>query len=169
VMSTVPPARAGMASATLNTTRQVGGVFGIAVLGAVVMGRFVSEVRAVLATLDLPPFVTERIVEMAEQGRGAGGGSIPTVPGIDTAAIQKAVQISFTTGMHQALWIAGVVVLAGAVIGAVMIRGTSPRQQMARHAAARAALEASAGPVGQDPLPLAGPAVAPAPLSEQSE
>ena len=36
VMSTVPQARAGMASATLNTTRQVGGVFGIAVLGAIV-------------------------------------------------------------------------------------------------------------------------------------
>jgi len=33
IMSTVPAARAGMASATSNTLRQVGSVFGIAVLG----------------------------------------------------------------------------------------------------------------------------------------
>ena len=46
VMSTVPAARAGMASATLNTTRQVGGVFGIALLGSIVTGRFLSEVRS---------------------------------------------------------------------------------------------------------------------------
>ena len=58
VMSTVPAARAGMASATLNTTRQVGGVFGIALLGSIVTGRFLSEVRIALNAMDLPPFVT---------------------------------------------------------------------------------------------------------------
>jgi MFS transporter, DHA2 family, methylenomycin A resistance protein len=34
VLSTVPAARAGMASATNNTARQIGGVFGIAILGS---------------------------------------------------------------------------------------------------------------------------------------
>ena len=54
VMSSVPPARAGMASATLNTTRQVGGVFGIAVLGSIVTGRFLTDLKAGLAALHLP-------------------------------------------------------------------------------------------------------------------
>jgi EmrB/QacA subfamily drug resistance transporter len=167
VMSTVPPARAGMASATLNTNRQVGGVFGIAVLGSVVMGRFVSEVRASLNALELPPFITEKVVEMAQQGGGAAGGGMPTIPGIDTTAIQKAVQLSFTTGMHRALLFAGLVVLAGAVVGAVMIRGTSPQDQAARHAASVAARETTVHPQEDKALPGVTPAPAPGPLPEE--
>jgi EmrB/QacA subfamily drug resistance transporter len=139
VMSTVPRARAGMASATLNTTRQVGGVFGIAVLGSIVTGQFISQLRVALNTLDLPTGVAEKVVEIARQGRGAAGSGIPSIPGVDTSAIHKAVNVSFTNGMHQALWIAGVVVLAGAVIAAIMIRGTAPHEQMARQVAADAA------------------------------
>ena len=43
IMSTVPPARAGMASATSNTMRQVGSVFGIAVLGNLVTRTFTTD------------------------------------------------------------------------------------------------------------------------------
>jgi EmrB/QacA subfamily drug resistance transporter len=146
VMSTVPPARAGMASATLNTTRQVGGVFGIALLGSIVTGRFLSEIRIALNAMHLPPQVTEKVVQIAQQGRGAGGSGMMSVPGIDVSAIQQAVRVSFTAGMHHALWFAGGVVLAGAVVAAIMIRGTAPHEQMVRQAAAQAA--ASIGPGG---------------------
>lgn len=142
VMSTVPAARAGMASATLNTTRQVGGVFGIALLGSMVTGRFLSEIRISLNAMNLPPLVTEKVVEMAQQGRGAGGSGMSSVPGVDVSAIQQAVRVSFTNGMHHALWLAGGVVLAGAVVAAIMIRGTAPHEQMARQEAAEAAAAA---------------------------
>jgi hypothetical protein len=125
-----------MASATLNTLRQVGGVFGIAVLGSIVTGRLVSEIRAALNALDLPPFVAEKVVEIARQGGGVSGGSTPSLPGIDVDAIREVVRLSFTTGMHRALWFAGAVVLAGAVVGAIMIRGTAPHEQLARQAGA---------------------------------
>ncbi len=144
VMSTVPAARAGMASATLNTTRQVGGVFGIALLGSIVTGRFLSELRIALNAMDLPPFVAQKVVEIAQQGRGAAGSGMTSVPGLDVNAIQQAVRISFTNGMHHALWFAGGVVLAGAVVAAIMIRGTAPHEQMARQAAAQAAAATAA-------------------------
>ena len=67
-----------------------------------------------------------------------------SVPGIDVNAIQQAVRVSFTNGMHHALWFAGGVVLAGAVVAAIMIRGTAPHEQMARQAAAQAAAAAAA-------------------------
>ena len=89
--------------------------------------------------MDLPPAVTQTVLEMAQQGRGAGGSGTAAVPGIDVNAIQQAVRVSFTNGMHHALWFAGVVVLAGAVIAAIMIRGTAPHEQMARQAATDAA------------------------------
>jgi EmrB/QacA subfamily drug resistance transporter len=154
-MSTVPAARAGMASATLNTTRQVGGVFGIAVLGAIVTGRFVAEIRAALNALDIPPMVTEKVVEIAREGRGAGESGMPSIPGLDVNAIQEAVRLSFTTGMHRALWFAGTVVLAGAVVGAIMIRGTAPHEQLARQAAAAQAVGSEPG--AGAPTPAAVP------------
>jgi hypothetical protein len=51
VLGAVPPRRAGMASSTMNTARQIGGVFGIAILGSLLpaastasdyAGRFIS-------------------------------------------------------------------------------------------------------------------------------
>jgi EmrB/QacA subfamily drug resistance transporter len=136
VMSTVPAARAGMASGTLNTARQVGGVFGIAVLGSIVTSQFVSQLREALAALGLPSFVVDQVAAVAQQGRESA--DIPSVPGLDVAAIQAAVRESFTSGLHTALWVAGAIVLAGAVVSAVMIRGTSPDAQLARRAKAHA-------------------------------
>jgi EmrB/QacA subfamily drug resistance transporter len=156
VMSTVPAARAGMASATLNTTRQVGAVFGIAVLGAIVTGRFISELRIALNGLGLNSLITEKVIELAREGRGAGSGDAQSMAGLDLTAIQNAVRYSFTTGMHRALLFAGIIVLVGAVVGAIMIRGTAPHEQLARQAA-DAAAERPAGPAAE----LVGQATAP--------
>lgn len=131
-MSTVPPARAGMASATLNTTRQVGGVFGIAVLGSVVMGRFLTEIEGALRALGLPTPAVQAVLEMARSGQGTGGATVPALPGSSGAAIRDTIRLAFTTGMHRALLFAGLVVLAGAAAGALMLRNTSPRDQLAR-------------------------------------
>jgi MFS family permease len=137
VMSTVPVARAGMASATSNTMRQVGGVFGIAVLGAIVTSGFSSALATSFKALNLPSAIADKVAQMAQEGQGPS--AIPQVPGLDVAAIEAAIKNSFTSGLHKAVWVAGLILLAGAVVSAVMIRGTSPKAQMARYAAAEAA------------------------------
>nr|WP_218908964.1 MFS transporter [Nocardiopsis sinuspersici] len=48
IMSSVPPGRAGSASAVQNTVRQVGTAMGVAVLGAVISFRYRAEVTPVL-------------------------------------------------------------------------------------------------------------------------
>jgi DHA2 family methylenomycin A resistance protein-like MFS transporter len=40
VLGAVPPDRAGMASSTVNSARQIGGVFGIAILGSMLPAAF---------------------------------------------------------------------------------------------------------------------------------
>jgi MFS family permease len=136
VMSTVPAARAGMASATLNTTRQVGGVFGIAVLGAVVTSSFTAKFTSALGALDLNPFVTQRIMEMAGQSGGPRPEDLAAAraAGIDVDAIWNTFRETFTGGIHTAFWYAAAVVFAGAVAGAIMIRGTAPHHELARAA-----------------------------------
>jgi DHA2 family methylenomycin A resistance protein-like MFS transporter len=77
-MSAVGTGQAGMASAVVNTLRQAGQVFGVAVLGALVYAR-------------LP----------------AAGGT--------GAALSPAQQADFVTGLHHALWVCGLALLAAAV------------------------------------------------------
>jgi MFS family permease len=130
VMSTVPVARSGMAAATSNTMRQVGGVFGIAVLGSIVTTGFTSALTLSLQRLKLPSSLAAVIAEKAQQG--LGGQEMPSLPGLDVAAIVAAVKDDFVIGLHHAVWVAGFVLLAGAVVAAIMIRGTSPKAQLAR-------------------------------------
>jgi MFS family permease len=130
VMSTVPVARAGMASATSNTMRQVGGVFGIAVLGSIVSSAFSSALATSLKALNLPPAIAAKVAQMAQGGQNAS--ALPPTPGLDVAAIQTAVKDSFTSSLHQAMWVAGLVLLAGAVVAAIMVRDTSPEAQLAQ-------------------------------------
>jgi EmrB/QacA subfamily drug resistance transporter len=139
IMSSVPPARAGMASSTSNTMRQVGSVFGIAVLGNVLTQRFIGQLGVALRPLHLPPAVAGRIMATAHQGRQAAPGTVPP-------AIAHAVNQAFTSGFSLTLWIAGVILLAAAPIALVTIRGTAPHHQHAaaaereaRHAAAQTA------------------------------
>jgi EmrB/QacA subfamily drug resistance transporter len=147
VMSTIPVARAGMASATSNTMRQVGGVFGVAVLGSIVTGRFASALAVAFDRLGLPPAIAGEVAKMAQEGRG--GGSMPSLPGVDMRALETAIKDSFTTGMHQAMLVAGIVLLAGAILGAIMIRHTSPDAQLARRT--------HAGPPSPEPAAVAAP------------
>ena len=136
IMSSVPRARAGMASATSNTTRQVGGVFGIALLGSIVTQRFTSTLAAGLKPFGLPVEVNAKILAIAQQGQSSG--SAATIPGMNGEGIHTLINNSFTSGLHAALWVSGIVLLVGAVVGAVLVRGTAPHHQAAREAAREA-------------------------------
>ena len=139
IMGTVPPARAGMASATSNTMRQVGSVFGIAVLGNIVTRSFTHHLRTALVALHLPAHVARGILAMAGQGQQSAGGKLP--PGVDPAAIHRVIGVSFTSGIHVALWISGIMLIVGAPIAFTMIRGLTPHEQSQALAAARAEAE----------------------------
>lgn len=136
IMGTVPPARAGMASATSNTMRQVGSVFGIAVLGNVVTHVFTSDLGTALTAFRLPPAVTAKLVALAGQGRETL--SDRGIPGVDMAALGRAAGQSFTDGVHVALWISGVLLLIGVPIAYLTIRYTAPHPVQPRQAASAA-------------------------------
>jgi EmrB/QacA subfamily drug resistance transporter len=142
IMGTVPAARAGMASATSNTMRQVGSVLGIAVLGNVVTRTFTSDLGTALASFHLPASVQAAIVAMAGQGRASASGH--AIPGVDMAALEHAVNVAFTSGIHVALWVSGLMLLAGAPIAFLTVRYTAPHHVEAREREAAEAEEAAA-------------------------
>jgi EmrB/QacA subfamily drug resistance transporter len=136
LMSTVPTSRAGMAAATSSTTRQVGGVFGIALLGSIVTSRFAGALTNSLTALHVPAATTAKIVAMAQQGGQSSGQT--GVNGLDTALLHRLIDDSFTSGLHLGLWVCGCLMVAGAILAAVAVRGTSPHAQLARKARAGA-------------------------------
>src|SRR2546427_11458830 len=85
VMSSVPAARAGMASATTNTSREIGGVFGIALLGAIVTGRLTAVLPARLAAIGVPVAARARIVAAATHGALR---SLGAPPGVNPVALR---------------------------------------------------------------------------------
>jgi EmrB/QacA subfamily drug resistance transporter len=140
IMGTVPAARAGMASATSNTMRQVGSVFGIAVLGNIVTHTFSSDLGAALAKFHLPAPAQRAIMTMAGQGREAASGR--PISGVDMAALERTINQAFTSGLHVALWVSGVMLLLGAPIAYLTVRYTAPhhveeRQRQAAEAEGR--------------------------------
>ncbi|MFD8144680.1 MFS transporter [Streptomyces sp. NPDC059708] len=104
VMRRVDPARAGMASATLNTLRELGGVIGVAVLGAVLGSRLTSTLAGSLQRLGAP----------SELGRHLPG-TVPDGAGALPAPVRDAVDAAFIDALHLALR-CGSAALAGAAL-----------------------------------------------------
>ncbi len=125
VMASVPLRRAGMASATSSTSREVGGVFGIALLGAIVTHFFSKNLSAQLAGLPIPAEAKAQILAVAGRGGQEATGSLPLGPS-QQEALHHAIDQAFVHGMHIGLTVAGLTVLGGAVIALVFVRRPEP-------------------------------------------
>jgi len=116
----MPPGQAGVASATINTNRQVGGALGVAVLGAIVTARFSAELPSRLARLHLPAAVQERIEAAA--GQGVTGASGAGTRGGGGGAIHQAVGDAFMSGIHLAYLVSGTGLLVAALLALFLLR-----------------------------------------------
>lgn len=114
VMAAVPPERAGMASATTTTSREIGGVFGIALLGALVTGQMRTSLDTSLLQLGVPDQTRTALVDAATQG-GAGHDA-GQVPGLDAALLKTLSNDAFVQGLQVACTVAGIALLIGAVL-----------------------------------------------------
>lgn len=148
VMSTVPPQRAGMASATTSASREIGGVFGIALLGAIVTHIFTGGVSRLVDELGLPPAIKATILEQVSRGAEQAGGAGANLPaGGNLQALAQGLKSSFVSGMHVALIVAGAALVLGAVVAAVFVRGGRPHSVAADASGVAPANASSADPV----------------------
>ncbi|WBP90702.1 MFS transporter [Kitasatospora cathayae] len=122
VLHRVAPAQTGMASATINTLRELGGVLGIAVLGAVLTNRLTEQLTAALHRLGVPAEAVGTIADAptgAAHGGGAAAGAMPT-------PVQQAVDGAFVDGIHLALRCGSVALAVTAVLVAVLLGRARP-------------------------------------------
>src|SRR5581483_9989189 len=113
IMRSLPRAKAGVGSAVNDTTRQVGGAFGVAVLGSILSSRFTSHFTGAVAGQ-----VPGDVVAHAKDSVGSALGIARDLPpGAQRFAPQivNAAKDGFINGFHAASVVAAVVVFAAAL------------------------------------------------------
>jgi EmrB/QacA subfamily drug resistance transporter len=118
IMGSLPRAKAGVGSAMNDTTRQVGGAVGVAVLGSVLSSHYGPAVASRLAGKVPVPIIT---AARDSVGRAVGVVSDPARPVAASirAEVVSAAHQSFIGGLHLASLIAAAIVLL-AVVGVVI-------------------------------------------------
>jgi MFS transporter, DHA2 family, methylenomycin A resistance protein len=113
-MSSVPPSKAGIASAILNTGTRIGSVLGITIQGTILTQRLASDLARSLSSWNLPSNLQNRLIADALQG----GAKIPKdLPAnISMQAMQDAISKAFVSGVRANVLIASVALLAGAFL-----------------------------------------------------
>ena len=121
VLAVIPPAHSGMAASATTTSRELGSVVGVAVLGSLVNGNLTVGLAHRLAELGIPAGAQQIVITAVETGKipsgGAGGaaGAEKTYGSIVTKVIDAAYG-AFHTGLNVSLIVAGVVILAAGLV-----------------------------------------------------
>ena len=114
-MGSLPLAKAGVGSAMNDTTRQVGGALGVAILGSIFASSYAAHLAGSLVGL---PTAT---VAAATNSVGSAIALGTTIGGSQGAAITAAAKSSFITAMDHGLVVAALIALLGAVVAIVWL------------------------------------------------
>ena len=116
LLASVPGDRAGTASGVSNTFRQIGGVFGVAMAGAVVLQHLKSSLTPTVQALPIPAAAKDTLLE------AIGRGDVNSLGGLPADLRQQAAaqaQLEFVNGMHIACIVAGAGGLVAGVVALV--------------------------------------------------
>jgi EmrB/QacA subfamily drug resistance transporter len=128
VLSLVPPEESGMAASTVNTSRELGGVFGVAVLGSVVNAQLTGGLTHKLVALHIPASFRQIVIQFVTTGGNLSTAeSNPAAKGHEklVAKVLDAAAGSAGHGIHLSLEIGAAIVLLAALIALVSIRRRS--------------------------------------------
>jgi hypothetical protein len=124
IMGSLPRDKAGVGSAMNDTTRQVGGALGVAVIGSVFASQYAPAVTANLAKLPLPTAALDAATDsingaFAVAARAGGDpNAIDTPIGVQIA---DAARDAFSSSMGRGLLVSAAIALVGALVALVFL------------------------------------------------
>ena len=150
-----------MGSAVNDTTRQVGGALGVAVIGSVLASTYSNQVAEFLRGKNVPTGLAHTI-EHSPLGFALQAGK--GIPGLSEVATN-----AFVDGMHSGLLVAAGAALLGSIIALVFLPARPPRDsEDAQHAELdEARVRAGAGANGDATGAANGEAGVPEPVMER--
>ena len=120
IMGSLPLAKAGVGSAMNDTTRQVGGALGVAILGSVFASAYTAALRPVLSGLPAPT------TQQALSSVGAAIGIGTKVGGAAGDAIVIAAKTSFIHAMDRGLIVGTSIAFVGAFVALMWLPSRAP-------------------------------------------
>ena len=115
IMGSVPVSKAGVGSAMNDTTRQLGGALGVAILGTIMNGRYLDGIESLKTALpQLRPDMFEGISNSIQAAHMIAGK--PEVPASFSKTIIDVANLSFVTGMNDAMLFGAAVMLVNALL-----------------------------------------------------
>jgi EmrB/QacA subfamily drug resistance transporter len=112
IMGSLPRAKAGVGSAVNDTTRQVGGALGVAIVGSVMSSIYVSKVDKVIAGKPLPSQAVTAIHDSV-------GGAVEVakhLPAPFNRLLDLAAKDAFVAGLHRGVLVAAGAALLGSIV-----------------------------------------------------
>jgi EmrB/QacA subfamily drug resistance transporter len=116
IMGSLPKEKAGVGSAVNDTTRQVGGALGVAVLGSLTAAAYQSTISGSVALQNLP----EQARAAAHDSVG-GAAQVAGLLGSRGAALAAQANAAFVHAMSQTVRIGAVVAIVGALVALVFL------------------------------------------------
>jgi EmrB/QacA subfamily drug resistance transporter len=113
VMASLPAEKSGIGSAVNDTTRQVGGALGVAVLGSLLTSRYADAVPTQIGATVVP--------EQARSGIGQALAFADQTSGADGIRLVDTATAAFVNAMGTTVLIAAMVVLVGSVAAALWL------------------------------------------------
>jgi predicted MFS family arabinose efflux permease len=137
-LSAVPAERSGMAASATNTSREIGAVTGVAILGALVNAQLRSSLTGRLKHLGIPANFQSIVIHAIETGgvppsgntKGAGGAA-GAGQGSLVQEVIRAAYSAFYAGLHAALYLSAFLVLAAGLFTFLVLRPRPPRDTSA--------------------------------------
>ncbi|MEZ4524190.1 MAG: DHA2 family efflux MFS transporter permease subunit [Thermomicrobiales bacterium] len=121
IMGSIPQANAGVGSAVNDTTRQVGGAMGVAILGSLFSTFFASEMSGAIAGLPEPQ------ARMAQDSIGSALGVAHQIGGEPGRMLVEAANAGFVEAMGVAFMAAAAVAFAGALVSLAFLPAREQR------------------------------------------
>jgi len=129
-LGVVPPEHSGMAAGATTTSRELGSVVGVAVLGSLVNGHLTVDLTRRLAQLGIPAGFRTVVINAVETGqvpKGSGGAAAAEKAfGPIVAHVVDAAYGAFRTGLSISLVVAGVVILVSGLVAWATLGGRRP-------------------------------------------
>ena len=125
VLERVPAAKAGMASAVTNTMRELGGVVGIAALGAILTTRMTDLLGRHLLELGVGAGQRHEVTAAVTQGGAGGIAASQSLPPV----LRTTVDSSFIDALHLALRCGAGLLVVAAIAAWMLLRAGAPERR----------------------------------------
>ncbi len=129
IMSSLPLGKAGVGSAVNDTTRQVGGAMGVAIIGSVLSSIYASKIGDFLGGTSIKGSTASGIKESLGAALGVADKLSKTAPDL-AASLAHAANSAFVDGMQVGVLVAAVATFVGAIIAFLWLPARARREDV---------------------------------------